>query len=64
MVCGIIWAEVVAPRGTEVAMGYEELAIVTTKKTHKKSTNIRQLSKANSIEESYVIKSKIGKQWS
>ena len=38
MVCGIIWAEVVAPRGTEVAMGYEELAIVTTiKDTYRKA---------------------------
>ena len=32
---GIIWADRVAPRGTEAATGCEELAIVTMKKTHK-----------------------------
>ena len=41
MVCSIIWADRVALRGTEVAMGYEEIAIVTTKKTYKKSTTRR-----------------------
>ena len=45
MVCRIIWADKVAPRGVEAATGCEELAIVTTKKTHKKNIN-REPSKA------------------
>ena len=32
MVCGIIWADRVGPKGAEAVMGCEELAIVTTKK--------------------------------
>ena len=46
MVCGIIWADRVAPRGAEAAVGCKKLAIVTTKKTYKKNTNRRPLSKA------------------
>ena len=49
MVCRIIWADRVAPRGAEAAMGCEELAIVTTKKTHKKNTNRQQPSKAKPL---------------
>ena len=64
MVCGIIWADIVAPRGVEAATSYKELAIATTKKTHKESTNIRQLSKDNLMEGLYVIKSKLGEQQS
>ena len=37
MVCRIIWAGGVAPRGLEAATGYEELAIITTKKIYKKN---------------------------
>ena len=36
MVCRIIWADRVAPRGAEAAEGCEELAIVSMKKTCKK----------------------------
>ena len=50
MVCGIIWADEVAPKGEEAAVGYEELSIVTMKKTHKKNTNRRQLSNAKPLE--------------
>ena len=50
MVCGIIWADGVAPKGAEAATAYEEFAIVTTKKSCKKSTNRRQPSKSNPIE--------------
>ena len=32
MVCRIIWADRVAPRGTEPATGYEVADIVTTEK--------------------------------
>ena len=39
MVYRIIWADRVAPRGEEAAGGYKKLAIVTTKKIHKKNTN-------------------------
>ena len=39
MVCGLIWADGVAPRGAEAAIGCRELAVVTTKKTHKENTN-------------------------
>ena len=39
MVCRIIWADGVAPRGAKAAMGYKELAIVTIRRMHKKSTN-------------------------
>ena len=46
MVCGIIWADRVAPRGAEAAVGCEELAIVTMKKTRNKNTNRLQPSKA------------------
>ena len=49
MVCEVIWAGVVAPRGVEVAMCYEEMDIVTTEKTYKKSANKRQSSKANTM---------------
>ena len=59
-----IWADSGAPKSLAVAMGYEELGIVTMKKTHKKSTNIKQLSKANPIEGPHIIKSKIGEQQS
>ena len=50
MVCGIIWADKVAPRGAEAAAGCEELAIVTKKKTCKKNTNRRPSSKAKPFE--------------
>ena len=46
MIYGIIEAGIVAPKGTEAAVGYKELAIVTTKKIYKENTNRRQLSKA------------------
>ena len=36
MVCRIIWTDRVVTRGTEAAVGCEELAIVTIKKTYKK----------------------------
>ena len=50
MVCGIIWADRVALRGVEAGAGCEELAIVTLKKTYKKSTNRQQPSKAKPYE--------------
>ena len=62
MICGIIWEDRVKLRGIEAAIGYENLAIITMKKTGKKNTNRRQPSKANPIEGSHIIKSKIGKQ--
>ena len=39
MVCGIICADEVAPRGVEAAVGCEELAIVKTKNYARKNTN-------------------------
>ena len=39
-------------------MHYEEVAIVTTKKTCKKNSNRRQLRKANPIKGSYVSRVK------
>ena len=65
MVCRIIWVDGVVLRGTEVAKGYREPAIVTTKKTNEVSTNRRELRKAYTIERipNYQEK-KIGKQWS
>ena len=59
MICGIIWEDRVEPRGIEAAIGYEKLAIITMKKTGKKNKNRRQSSKANPIEGSHIIKSKI-----
>ena len=50
MVYRVIWADRVAPRDAKVATGCRELAIVTTKKIHKESTNRRQPRKANLIE--------------
>ena len=64
MLYGIIWADRAAPRGVESTMSYEELAIVTTRKTCKKNANRKQLSKAYSIEGSHIIKTKIGEHWS
>ena len=37
MICGIIWADEVAPRSAKAASGFKKLAIVTTKKTYKKN---------------------------
>ena len=62
MVCRIIKVDGVAPRGTEAAMGYKELVIVTIKYTCKKNTNRRYPSKTNPFKGSHVIKNKIGKQ--
>ena len=56
MVYRIIWADGVAPGGAKPAIGYKELAIVIMKKTCKKNTNRKQLSKANPIEGSHIIK--------
>ena len=50
MVCGIIWADKVAPRGAEAAAGCKELASDTTKITYKKNTNRRPPSKAKPFE--------------
>ena len=50
MICGIIWADRILPKGAEVAIGYEELDIVTTSKTYKKSKDRRLSSKGNLIE--------------
>ena len=49
MVCRVIWADRVALRGVEVAVGYKELDIVTMEKTCKESTNRRQPSKLSPI---------------
>ena len=38
MVCRIIWADGGVPRGTDAAIGYKKLAIVTIKKICKEST--------------------------
>ena len=46
MVCGIVWADGVAPRGAGAAVGYKELAIVTIKNTCNKNTNRRPPRKA------------------
>ena len=40
MVCRIICADGEAPRGAEAAIGWEELAIVTTKKKHRRKIQI------------------------
>ena len=45
MVCRIIWAYRVAPRGAEAAAGYEEGGRVPTKKILKKRKNKRQPNK-------------------
>ena len=63
MVCRIIWADGVAPRGTKSAIYCKELAIVTAKKTCKEITNKRKLKKSNPIERCSIINSKIDKQW-
>ena len=39
MVFRILWVDGVATRGAEAAIGYGELVIDTTKKTHKKNTH-------------------------
>ena len=41
MVYHIIWADRVALRDVKACMGYEEMYIITIKKTDKKSTNRR-----------------------
>ena len=65
MVCRIIWADRVAPRGAEAATGCEELAIVTTKKKQVKKIQIdNNLVKLSLLKGSYLIKSRIGEQWS
>ena len=49
MVYGIFSKNIVTPRGAEVVTDCRELATVTTKNKHKKSTNRKSLSKANLI---------------
>ena len=44
-----IWVDGVAPRGAKVAMGHEELDIVTTEDICKESPSRIQSSKANSV---------------
>ena len=60
MVYRIIWADRVALRGAEEATGCRELAVVTTRKTCKESTNGRKAIKIIPLKGSHVIKSKIG----
>ena len=62
MICRIILADKVAPKGAEAATSYKKLAIDTINKTCKNNTNRSQLSKANQIEGFYIIKSNIGDQ--
>ena len=45
----INWADEVAPRGREAALGCRKLAIVTAKRMHNKSTNRRALSKGKTF---------------
>ena len=45
MVCRIIWAERVAPRGAKAATGYEKGGIIPIKKVLKKRKNKKQPNK-------------------
>ena len=63
MVCGIIWANRVAPRGVKTAKGWEKLAIVTKKMTYKKKKQIdNNPVKLSLLKVSHLLKSRIGKQ--
>ena len=64
MVCGIIWADRITPRGEEATMGYRELDIVTTKMTCKGSINRDKQEKLIQLNGSHVTKSKKSKQQS
>ena len=64
MVYRIIWADGVAPRVVEAAIGCRELSIVTMKKTHKESINSRKARKANPIERIQYYQGNIDKQQS
>ena len=64
MVYKIIWADGVALRGAEAAVGYEELGIVTTKRTHKTMQMENNLAKLSLLKGCHLIKSKIGKKLS
>ena len=62
MVCGIIWADRVASKGSEAATGCKELAIVTIKKHVKKTQIGNNLVKQRLFKVSHLIKSRIGEQ--
>ena len=64
MVCRIIWADRVALRGAEAAVGYEKLTIVTLKRLVKKAPIDNNPVKLSLLKGSHLIKGKIGEQQS
>ena len=60
IVCRIIWADGLAPRGAEAAIGCEKLAIVTMKKNVRKIQINNNQVNLSLLKVSYLTNSRIG----